>query len=467
MKEIVFLLFPVLVIAISLSFSESFSASSSGILIPLYVYPENSSSWQPLVESKLKHPEVPIFAIINPNNGPGSAVDPQYGINMPRLDAVGITTLGYVATSWTEKPLVQSKNEIDTWVMFYPTIDGVFFDEMSNLPGNEAYYAELTSYAKNEHGLTITVGNPGTKTIPSYFHTVDSLVIHENDFLPDLSDLSKNYSEYDKKHFSVLVYAQDEISSSLIDRLSNHVSLLYVTDDKIEPPSNDHDPWETVSSHIDIMTQTLDRPSIELEIESRNVLAKLLHPLQNHVTIKHADIPIRKGFSPLFFNGTSNFEYDISVTDFANFTFSNWENGSENNNRIVNSNKDLKLMAIYQNTNDTVTTVKPSRAVIDTKSDHCFLLNANHVLESSLCKIKSVTSNNLHNNFFVKFEGKVDPPKDKKTQIFSSNKNNLSDFPLCYWIDGNDNIRKTHIWKEIISPNGDTVLSCKFSFKYP
>ena len=52
------------------------AASSTGVMIALYTYPD--STWDVVAQAKSAHPSVPVVAIINPNNGPGSSRDVNY-----------------------------------------------------------------------------------------------------------------------------------------------------------------------------------------------------------------------------------------------------------------------------------------------------------------------------------------------------------------------------------------------------
>jgi Spherulation-specific family 4. len=45
-------------------------------MIALYTYPD--STWDVVAQAKSAHPSVPVVAIINPNNGPGSSRDANY-----------------------------------------------------------------------------------------------------------------------------------------------------------------------------------------------------------------------------------------------------------------------------------------------------------------------------------------------------------------------------------------------------
>lgn len=47
-------------------------ASSTSILIPLYSYPEDASTWAPVHDAATAHPNIQFQVIINPSDGPQS-----------------------------------------------------------------------------------------------------------------------------------------------------------------------------------------------------------------------------------------------------------------------------------------------------------------------------------------------------------------------------------------------------------
>jgi hypothetical protein len=48
------------------------AVSSTGIIIPLYVWPTDDSTWSPVYEAVLAHPNIGFQVIINPDSGPGN-----------------------------------------------------------------------------------------------------------------------------------------------------------------------------------------------------------------------------------------------------------------------------------------------------------------------------------------------------------------------------------------------------------
>ena len=113
--------------------------------------------------------------------------------------------------------------EIDTWKSFYPTLQGIFFDEQSNSTGDVAHYQTLSQYAKSV-GLSYTVGNPGTGVPTAYVGAVDTMLIYESDGVPPMSDLSA-YSAYAKSNFGVIPYAVSGMNSTFVQQARQYVAV--------------------------------------------------------------------------------------------------------------------------------------------------------------------------------------------------------------------------------------------------
>ncbi|HEX5457198.1 MAG TPA: spherulation-specific family 4 protein, partial [Candidatus Nitrosotalea sp.] len=227
---------------------QAHAASQTGVMIALYTYP--GSTWDVVAQAKIAHPSVPIIAIINPNNGPGSSRDANYVSGIQELHAAGVVVLGYDATGYASNSASSVKSVMNTWKSLY-TIDGIFFDEMANWSGPESYYSDLTSYAKSL-GYTMTVGNPGTDTLPSYVGTVDNLMIYENPGLPPLSALQGWHTSYDKSNFSMIAFGVNSVSQSFLTSASNYVGYIDLTDDVLD------NPYDSVPSYFGTLVADLD-----------------------------------------------------------------------------------------------------------------------------------------------------------------------------------------------------------------
>ena len=126
----------------SLGFTpHAFGELKTGLIVPLYSYPGND--WNTLAMQKQSHPLVPIVAIINPDSGPGTK-DTNYVYGIQKLQSSGIKVIGYIYTANIDYNTITGY--IDEYKNWYH-VDGIFFDQMSNVKGNETFYAHLSNYS--------------------------------------------------------------------------------------------------------------------------------------------------------------------------------------------------------------------------------------------------------------------------------------------------------------------------------
>jgi hypothetical protein len=184
----------ILFMMLALELSQNvFASRTTGIMIPLYTYP--GSTWDQVIAAKNAHPSVPIVAIINPSNGSGNVQNSAYVTGIQNLQSANITVLGYVHTNYATRNIALAVNDTNNYKNWYG-VNGIFFDEMSNTPGNESYYRYLNDHAKSL-GMTFTVGNSGVDISPSYVGIVDNIVIHDNLSTPSISSLGGWHTRHD------------------------------------------------------------------------------------------------------------------------------------------------------------------------------------------------------------------------------------------------------------------------------
>ena len=222
----------------------------NGTIVPLYTDPTDPS-WAAVVAAHRAHPTVPIRAIINPNSGPGAARDASYAVGIATLDNAGITVLGYVATTYGARPKAAVQMEIDSYKAWYPALRGIFFDEMSSTAGQESYYLALANYARNA-GCPVTVGNPGTETLPSYVATVDTLLIYEDSGVPALNTLGGWHRQYPSSHFGVIPYNVPALDAAFIASARPLVGFIYLTNDNVP------NPWDSLSGYFAALLGALE-----------------------------------------------------------------------------------------------------------------------------------------------------------------------------------------------------------------
>lgn len=200
-----------------------------GLIVPLYTYPTDGT-WTAIVQAKNAHPTVPIVAVINPDSGPGTSKSSDYATGITNLQSAGVTVIGYVPTGYgtaSYSPLPNIESQVSDYVTWYPSIEGIFFDEMSGDASTASYYQSLATFVASK-GLSITVGNPGANVPDALLGIFTNLVIYENGGMPSPSSVDAYYSKYGSQPFSFIAYGVATLPS--LSSLATYVRWLYVTD---------------------------------------------------------------------------------------------------------------------------------------------------------------------------------------------------------------------------------------------
>lgn len=223
------------------------AASSNGSIVPLYTYPTHAS-WAAICAAKQAHPSVVVIAIVNPNSGPGSAVESEFTKGIASLVAAGVVPIGYVSTDYTKRGLATVKADVDHWHAWYPKVQGIFFDEQSNQAGDEQFYRDASAYTKAQ-GMTLTVGNPGTGVAASYLDTVDVMTIYESAGVPSLASLNKYAAA--RGHYAIIPYAAT-FDAAFVKSARASVGYVYLTNDDLP------NPWDSLPTTFDALLAALE-----------------------------------------------------------------------------------------------------------------------------------------------------------------------------------------------------------------
>jgi hypothetical protein len=245
------------------------ATAKTGLLIPLYVYPENihvNHDFNRVIKLKRMYREVPFWVIVNPASGPGEAVDANYTKAIDRLIGAGCVVLGYLPTDYGRAPFEQVETNLQAWRRMYPRTHGVFFDEMIYEANDRAVAHQVRlNKAAHDMGYWPTVGNPGTDTPGIYFaaDAADVIVIHEAREWPTEEKLHGNYfggySDFAPHTRATLMYGQKECDSEKVRMVSQYTRWIYVTQDTYQPDNPDHpNPWDQLSIHLESLCEVLN-----------------------------------------------------------------------------------------------------------------------------------------------------------------------------------------------------------------
>lgn len=234
--------------------SQAVVSNTPKILLPLYIYPNwyqpESYVWTDVVSAAA---QVPIVAIINPNNGPdGQPPNKDYQRGLQDLRRADIKLLGYVYTLYGDRPKTEVINDILLYARRY-NLDGIFLDESASNAQQLAYYQEIYQYIKQNTYLDLVVINPGTHTDEAYLSqpAADTAAIFEQ--------FPQAWEEYQPQAY-VKNYPSDRFASlihsvaSAVDMkryidmaIARNIDYIYVTDDS--PVGDDGDPWNSLPSY--------------------------------------------------------------------------------------------------------------------------------------------------------------------------------------------------------------------------
>jgi len=215
----------------------------AGILVPAYFYPGGTglTYWNQVIAAASK---VPIFAVANPGNGPGTSVNAQYTDVIKRTIAAGGKILGYVSTVYGTRPLADIQADILKWKSYYGVIN-IFLDEQSNKLEHVAFYRDLIKWIKTQSPGAYVVTNPGTICPQEYYTQAapDSILISE--MAGNILALPTWAKDAPDKYFTGICYATDVTKAlSLASSMrAMGIGLIYVTGDTLS------NPWDTLPTY--------------------------------------------------------------------------------------------------------------------------------------------------------------------------------------------------------------------------
>ena len=213
---------------------EAKTLPSLRFLIPAYFYPDKTGleSWDRLMKAADR---VPITAVVNPSSGPGKELDPNYRALIREAVARKVVVIGYLTTSYGERPVADALADIEQWATLYPEIRGFFFDSQAQEARHVPYYAKLREAALAKIPGAVVVTNPGTSCSEAYFSRpiADLACLFERPegfplfHLPDWAD------HYQPDRFAVMPYGVGDLqvmNEYLARATRGRIGWVYVTD---------------------------------------------------------------------------------------------------------------------------------------------------------------------------------------------------------------------------------------------
>lgn len=316
-----------------LGYAQPAYAEKTGLIVPLYSYP--GTDWNTLVKEKSSHPSVPIVAIINPDSGPG-VKDTNYVYGVQKLQSAGIRVIGYIYTANVGYDNIT--RDIDEYKNWY-NVNGIFFDQMSNVKGNETFYAHLSNYSRSV-GLNFTVGNPGVDTLPSYIGTVNNMVLYDKPNLPPVLSYEGWHKNFTKSNFSLVSYGVGGIDKVYVQNMSKLVQYMYITNGTLP------NPFKSIPGYLDDLVNVLDgiSDSVSVTVNASTIAGK---PLTGFWTVVTFGKNTSSGFTPYTFSAVPGNNYTITMSNFKNYTLDHWSDGTKGNTIKITPTQNLALVAYY------------------------------------------------------------------------------------------------------------------------
>ncbi len=138
--------------------------------VPAYFAP--GPEWQRLIAAA---PTVGMI-IVNPASGPGTSTDPQYTQAIAQARAAGIVVLGYVSTSYGQRPVADVIADVNSYYNLY-SLSGIYLAEgpmEADCTPLEAQYRSVAdaAHARDAHAYLAV----GTHYCPTYVYFFDLMV---------------------------------------------------------------------------------------------------------------------------------------------------------------------------------------------------------------------------------------------------------------------------------------------------
>jgi hypothetical protein len=252
-----------LALTVSLAWQAPASATPQ-ILVPAYFYPSVDPAQSPWNEmTAAAAAGASITAIMNPDNGPGVAVNSDYVTAVAAFRAAGGRVLGYVYTCYggqacfsglpPSRTTAQVLEQAARYRQWY-SVDGIFLDEMSNRLSDLAYYETVAQGLRAaQPGLQI-FGNPGTASPEAYLAVADTLVSFERGTGSyDGAVVEAWMSSADpsrQAHLHYNVDSADTMRTLLQEAQARRAGYVYITDDRYVPSDPAAlNPWDQLPAY--------------------------------------------------------------------------------------------------------------------------------------------------------------------------------------------------------------------------
>jgi hypothetical protein len=178
------------------------------------------------------------LVVMNPDNGPGSAVAEPYVRVLATARLARVTTLGYVSTAHGARRNADITSDVARYFEWYG-VDGIFFDE-THVTGEQflALYRPLYDHVKAHDPSSVVAMNPGTVVPECFMGASDILIDFEGSAEELLAVTFPSWrNRYEPTRFWHIVYSVDKELLEAVVRWSRRrrAGWLFLTDQPLRP----------------------------------------------------------------------------------------------------------------------------------------------------------------------------------------------------------------------------------------
>jgi hypothetical protein len=225
------------------------TATELGILVPLYSHPcwydPPNYVWPQVAWAGR---QVPVIAIINPNNGPGSGFpNSDYVRGLADLTSGAVVVVGYVYTSYGERPAAQVLADAAKYTNS-PAVRGIFLDEVDSTTNHLAYYAAIASAIRALPRMSLVILNPGLPIAEEYVRdgVGDIVVMFEDREGWREHTPAATMRRHPARRFAMLWLgcpSEEHMRTGMDWAADRNFGWVYVTDDDLPNPWDSLPPW--------------------------------------------------------------------------------------------------------------------------------------------------------------------------------------------------------------------------------
>jgi hypothetical protein len=195
--------------------------------------------------------------VVNPDSGPGSSFDSNYGLVVSAARSRGVQLLGYINTNYAALPIATVDQEISEYQIWYGITD-IYLDDSSSSATDLAYYQQATAAVRATNADAVVMLNPGTYPDQSYMSLGDLINVFEQPYSAFVNDPPPQWVyDYPASMFSSQVSAvpSGETQAALTLAESRHSGYIYLTDNADTATLYEQLPtyWDTELQEIDAL----------------------------------------------------------------------------------------------------------------------------------------------------------------------------------------------------------------------